>query len=141
MSRLPRNLALLLAGLLQAMPFLRSVCSSPAVLPPAWAIVARLGSGAVALLGSYHAVSGASTIIAAPYTVTATVGTAFSRRLTTQGHAAGSWSAVPNPVAPGLTLGVTGTISGTPTQAGTFTSAITAWEYSNKTGPSTTSTF
>ena len=135
-----RLLPLFLAALLQAAPLFR------VALPATWsaasssAFVLRVGAASSALLGAFDAVSGATTAIATPYTITATVGQAFSRRLTTQGHAAGSWGANPSPIAPGLSLSSSGTISGTPTQAGTFTATITAYEFFLS-GPSTSASF
>ena len=136
-----RSLALLLAVLLQAMPLML------AALPvqsrgsdSAWVAGAPK---LAASLGSYDAVSSATTIINGPYNVTGTVGKALTaRRLTTSPHVAGAWSSAPSPLAPGVNLSATtGTISGTPTIAGTFTATITAWEFGVGQGSSTSSTF
>ena len=135
-----RSLAVVLATALQAMPLLRTMPCAIALNSSHWAVVFRWSGVTSALLGAYDAVSGATTSVAQPYTVATTVGTAFSRRLRTQGHAAGTWSANPDPVAPGLILSLDGTISGTPTTAGTYTASITAWEFYLG-GPSTTATF
>lgn len=58
--RLP---ALVLAIALQILPMSRVACVNQAVAPTGFAIVMRWLAGAVALLGSYHAVSGASAAI------------------------------------------------------------------------------
>jgi hypothetical protein len=55
--------ALLLAAALQVLPMCRVACVNLAVAPTGFAIVMRWLAGAVALLGSYHAVSGASAAI------------------------------------------------------------------------------
>src|SRR5271165_6813151 len=60
-----RMLPVVLAGLLQLMPMLRTVIPvyTQGAAPSAWAIVLRLASGAVVALGSFHAVSGASVAV------------------------------------------------------------------------------
>src|SRR5579859_3044183 len=55
--------ALALATALQVLPLCRVACVNPAVPPTGFAIVMRWLAGAVAVLGSYHAVSGASAAI------------------------------------------------------------------------------
>jgi hypothetical protein len=55
--------ALVLATVLQIVPMCRVACVNQAVAPTGFAIVMRWMAGAVALLGSYHAVSGASAAI------------------------------------------------------------------------------
>ena len=138
-----RSLPLLLAGLLQIMPLWRAAVAErlPGLVPTAWAVVFRLGTGTVAALSSYHAVSGATNSIVTPYTVNATVGTYYSRRLTTSGYSAGGWTASPNPLAPGVSLDNSGYVTGTPSQAGTYSAVISAWEFSNDTGPYVTASF
>jgi hypothetical protein len=134
--KLSRILSLVLAAALQVMPMLRAVIpvQFQALMPSSWAFVLRLASGSVAFLGSYHAVSGATSIVG-PYTIAATQGVPYTRQLGTSGQTAESWSAVPNPIAPGLNLNtVNGLISGTPTRAGTYTPTITAWRYPNNQG-------
>jgi hypothetical protein len=136
-------LPLLLAVLLQALPMTGGPL--PARLPanPDSAFVARPEGRAAASLGGYDAVSSATTVINPPYTITGAVGQPLaSRRLTTSGHVAESWSSTPSPPAPGVTLNSsTGTITGTPTVAGTFPATITGWEFSGNQGPSTSSAF
>ena len=80
--------ALVLATALQILPMCRVACVNQAVAPTGFAIVMRWLAGTVALLGSYHAVSGASAAI--------------------QGVA--SWSKITNGVQTGpVTTSVTGT--------------------------------
>jgi len=55
--------ALVLATALQILPMCRVACVNQAVAPTGFAIVMRWLAGTVALLGSYHAVSGASAAI------------------------------------------------------------------------------
>jgi len=113
-----------------------------------WAIVLKLAAGTVALLGSYHAVSGATAIVT-PYSVNAQVGQPYNRQLTTSVRTAQSWSAntaplrsAVFPLTPGLWLtNSNGRIGGVPTQAVTSSIPITAWENSGNSGNSITATF
>ncbi|MDB6031322.1 MAG: hypothetical protein JWM16_1660 [Verrucomicrobiales bacterium] len=141
---------LLLAAALQFMPMVRvalPVMQSHASAP-AWAIVMRVAAGAVALLGSYHAVS-AATAIVAPYTVNATNGVRYIRQLGTSVRTAYSWTAntAPThtsvyPLTPGLYLtNLTGKIGGTPTWAGTSNITISAWENADNSGGQVSSVF
>src|SRR5947209_5960656 len=141
--RLKRILPLLLALVLQVMPMLRTVLplSTQGFAPSAWAIVLKLAGGAVALLGSYHAVSGATQIVP-PYSVNATVGVPYIRQLGTSGQSAHAWSATTAPLntavyplTPGLWLtNATGKIGGIPTQGGTSNIVISAWEFAGNLG-------
>ena len=89
--RLYKLPALLLAVVLQIVPVSRVACVHAIAAPPCLAIVFRWVAGAVALLGTYHTVSGASAAIAGlantnprgPVTTNATgrVGQAFSYRI------------------------------------------------------------
>ncbi len=145
-----RTFSVLLAALLQVMPMLRSVVTSQSQLlaSPAWAFVLRVGAAATALLGSYHAVSGASAIVQ-PYSVNAQVGTPYNRQLTTSGQTAHSWSAntaplgsAVFPLTPGLWLtNSNGRIGGTPTAAITTNITISAWENSGNRGASISAVF
>jgi hypothetical protein len=116
--------------------------------PSAWAIILKFAAGSVALLGSYHAVSGATNIVP-PYSVKATVGIKLTRQLGTSGQTAHSWSAstAPDksavyPLTPGLYLtNATGKIGGIPTWAGTSNIVIKAWELVNNAGASVSATF
>ncbi len=145
-----RVLSVLLAALLQLMPMLRAVVSSQSQVftPSSWAYVFKVAGGVVALLGSYHAVSGATAIVA-PYTVNAQVGVPYSRQLTTSGQTAHSWSAntatngsLVFPLTPGLWLtNSNGKIGGTPTAAITSNITISAWENSGNRGASVSAVF
>ena len=138
MKNLNRCLPLLLAGLLQTMPLLRTVL--PAMqnaAAPTWAYVFPWVAGGLAFLG-YDAVSSASSISVSP--PTATVGVFYSGTVTYSGGHAGSvnsfslsnstysgssWYCLSSgspTLAPGLTMsypgsGNTVTISGTPREA------------------------
>lgn len=148
--KITRIFSLILALALQVMPLLRTFIPMQfqTYASSAWAVVFRLGAGATALLGSFHAVSGA-TQIATPYTVNATNGVAYKRRLTTTVQSALSWTAATGPLnatvyplTPGLYLtNRTGYIGGVPTAAGTSNIVITAWENNDNTGASVSSTF
>lgn len=145
-----RVLPVLLAALLQLMPMLRALVpvQSQLLSSPAWAFVLRVAATSTALLGSYHAVSGATAIVT-PYTVNAQVGTPYSRQLTTSGQTAHSWSASTAtngspvfPLTPGLWLtNSTGRIGGTPTAATVSNITISAWENSGNRGASVSAVF
>ena len=145
-----RVLPVLLSALLQVMPMLRAMLpvESQLLASPAWAFVLRVAAGATALLGSYHAVSGATAIVA-PYTVNAQVGTPYSRQLTTSAQTAHSWSAntatngsAVFPLTPGLWLtNSNGKIGGTPTMAITTNITISAWENNGNKGASVSAVF
>src|SRR5947208_3823538 len=55
--------ALVLAAMLQIVPLYRVACVNQAIAPTGFAVVMRWLAGAIALLGSYHAVSGASAAV------------------------------------------------------------------------------
>jgi hypothetical protein len=144
-----RSFPVLLAAILQAMPMTRcALALQTLVLGPSWACVLRLTGTTAALLGACDAVSGASAIVP-PYTVKAELGHAYTRVLGTSVDIAHSWSASSGnlrsatfTLAPGLYLtNATGFIGGVPTQAGTFTTTITAWEDVGNTGLSTSDLF
>jgi len=156
--RLNRALPLVLAVALQAMPMIRSIFNAaPQALPPsAWSIILKLGAGTVALLGSYDAVSGASTLIVpfnGGFTVYLTNGIAYKRLLATSPNTAGSWStnglSSSGTTAFQLQAGFsltnrTGYIAGTPALASGITTnnlKITGWENSNNSGASTSTNF
>lgn len=140
----------MLAAGLQVMPMLRTVLplTTQGLAPSTWAIVLKFAAGAVAVLGSYHAVSGATAIVP-PYNVNATVGVRYNRQLGTSGQTAHSWSASTAPLGsavfpltPGLYLtNVTGKIGGIPTWAGISNIVIKAWEKTGNSGASVSATF
>jgi hypothetical protein len=134
--RLP---AVVLAAVIQLSPIVRVTQLAPATAPSGFAVIMQWAAGAVAMLGAYHAVSGASAAISGlapinasgvatgPVTTTAvgTNGQIFRYRIvvTNPGsdHSQDYWNAGPLP--PGLTIntnvGGNGWITGTPTQSGT----------------------
>src|ERR1044072_9356870 len=89
--RIQKVPALVLAAALQVVPMARVAMVNQVIAPSGFAIVFRWVAGAVALLGSYHAGSGASAASAGlanlnppgpvPTTVTGNVGKAFSYRI------------------------------------------------------------
>ncbi len=117
--------SLLLALVLQVMPVTRVILATPPVGGTSFAIVSTWIAGLAALLGSYNAVSGASTTITSAGTATGTNGTAFSYRITTGPDTANTFSAVPLPAGLACNTG-TGRITGTPTQEGSFSVLLTA---------------
>ena len=124
--RLQNVLAMLVAAALQMMPLLRV---APSVLAPVagpLAIILRWATYSAAVMGGFHAVSGASTTITSAKTATGKVGVAFSYRITTGPYSANLFAAAPLP--PGLAVnppGKNGFIMGTPTAAGVTTVKLT----------------
>ena len=134
-----------LAAVLQAVPICRVAVVGQAAAPSAWALVMTWVAGAVALLGSYDAVSGASagvsglvkysgsTPVGLPtFDVAEPMGQAFRYRITVSNPGIdfdkNYFNCIPLP--PGLTintnLGGAGYISGTPLVAGTYTVTLMA---------------
>jgi hypothetical protein len=140
--RIQKAPALVLAAALQLVPMVRVVLVNQAVAPTGYAIVFRWAAAAVALLGSYHAVSGASAAIAGvaslsppgPVTTnaTGTVGQTFAYRIVVTNPGVNPGQAYYNaaPLPPGLTIntniGGNGYITGTPTGSGTYPVLLTA---------------
>ena len=134
--------ALVLAIGLQVAPVSRILAIAPAVNPAGFAVVLRWLACTVALLGTYHTVSGASAAIAGvantnpngPVSTNAagTVGQSFSYRIIVtnpgQSPAQDFWNAAPLPA--GLTIntnvGGNGFITGKPTLAGVYPVQLTA---------------
>ena len=134
--------ALVLAVGLQLAPVSRILAIAPTANPAGFAIVFRWLVCAVALLGSYHTVSGASAAIAGvantsptgPVSTNAagTVGQSFSYRIIVtnpgQSSAQNFWNAAPLP--PGMTIntnvGGNGYITGKPTAGGVYPVQLTA---------------
>ena len=134
-----------LAVVLQVLPLCRVAVVSQVAAPSAWALVMTWVAGAVALLGSYDAVSGASagvsgvgkysgsTPVGTPtFEVSEPMGQAFRYRITVSNPGTDFDKNYFNclPLPPGLTintnLGAAGYISGTPLLAGTFTVTLVA---------------
>lgn len=157
MKTLERILPLLLAVIIQIMPLVRAVLPAAQGASSSWAIVLKIGAGLAALLGSYNAVSGATTSVApinGSFTVQLTNGIPFKPyKMKTQGyHSASSWSANTAalgsslyPIVPGMTLtnisGLRGWIGGTPTVVTNKVVTITAWENSGNSGAGVSADF
>jgi hypothetical protein len=123
--RIAKVPSLVLALALQVLPVTRVFIASSPATGSSFAIVFTWIAGAAALLGSYDAVSGASTRITSPITATGTNGTPFSYRITTGPDGANVFNAAPLPN--GLTVSTTsGRITGTPTVDGVFIILLTA---------------
>jgi hypothetical protein len=121
-SRIP---SIALALVLQVLPVTRVFMAASPVAGSSFAIVSTWVAGLAALLGSYNAVSGASTTITSVKTATATNGVAFTYRITTLPYPA-TWFAASNLPA-GLTISTTvGRITGIPTTEGVFVVLLTA---------------
>lgn len=148
-----RIFPVVLAALLQLMPFVRSMVPivNSGFASSAWAVVFRLATGSVALLGAHHAVSGASAVSLVPST--ATVGVPYTGILQYSGsHSADvkSWQCITNfagkqtacsssyLIAPGVSVvnssTKVATVTGTPTSAGTFTFTMKIWSGASCTG-------
>jgi hypothetical protein len=134
-----KMLPVLLAGILQMMPFLRSALPALEFAgSPAGSVVMRWVAGGVAFFG-YHAISSASSISISP--PTATIGHAYSGTLTYSGSHSGSVSSMKyngvclgsTTFAPGMTItyngSYTASITGTPTGTVTTTSNINMFIY------------
>ena len=132
--------ALLMALFLQFAPLVRTIEPAVAgVLQPVLLLL-RWASAATAVAGGAHALSGATGLVTAT-TVRATNGIATTSRaqITSNDHGnAQSYSATGLPPGILVTSSTAGIISGTPTQAGTFSTLVTGWENSNRTGRSYT---
>lgn len=102
------------------------------------AFVIRIGGVSAALIGGAQAMSGATTWVSSTNPPIGRVGSGYTYRLQTAGnHSAGSWSSSTLPS--GLSIVPSAGqffVQGTPTVAGTTTVTLTAWENSNRTGPS-----
>lgn len=121
-SRLP---TLLLALALQVLPVSRVFFTATPAAGSSFAYVSTWLAGLGALLGSYNAVSGASTAITSATTATATNGVVFSYRVTT-GPDAANWFSASN-LPPGLVISTTvGRITGIPTTNGVYVVRLTA---------------
>jgi len=118
-----RILSLLFAAALQVAPCARVVYSSVQAVVPESTVIFRLIIGAVAALGAFDAVSGASTVITSPNNATGVVGQAFSYRITVGPRAATIFRASPLP--DGLYMDRS-YILGTPTTPGETEVKLTA---------------
>jgi Immunoglobulin domain/Immunoglobulin I-set domain len=146
-SKLTKYLSLVLAGMLQLLPLIRTALPSflTAARSPMGSIIARWVAGGVAYFG-YHAISGATSLnysisISPP---TATQGKFYSGTLTWTGGYSGEVSSMsingncivssPFTISPGLSIiysgGSSATISGTPTASNLFTMSSEIYLYS-----------
>jgi len=116
-------LSLLCATALQTVPLARVVYSAAQAVVPESAVVFRLIIGAVATLGAFDAVSGASTVIFSPNTATGMVSQAFNYRILVGPRAATIYRAAPLP--DGLYMDRS-YILGTPTTPGATQVKLTA---------------
>jgi Immunoglobulin domain/Immunoglobulin I-set domain len=138
-TRFLQTLSLVLAALLQIAPLVRTLLPAQSGLAPsAWAIVLKIGVGAIALLG-FDAVSQASSISISP--ANATVGTPYTGTITYSGGHAGAVNSMTysnnclsgSPIAflDGMTItyssGNTATVSGTPTNAANYAFTLKVW--------------
>ena len=81
MKRLTRTLPLILAALLQLLPLLRNIVTSPAA-GSSFAIILRWGIGSAAALETVDAVSGATNFFAGPSNYVGTASVYFTNNLT-----------------------------------------------------------
>lgn len=89
-------------------------------------VTASNGDGTSATQSFNITVQQAPSITSGPPTSTATVGTAYSFSYTAGGYPAPTFSVTSGSLPTNLALSSTGTISGTPTAAGTFNGIVTA---------------
>ena len=92
-----RFYSLLFAAFLQVVPLARVAHSTAQAVAPGATIIFRLLLGAVAALGAFDAVSGASTTIFSPNSATGTVAHAFSYHILVGPRAATIYRATPLP--------------------------------------------
>jgi hypothetical protein len=116
--------SVILALVLQLLPLVRVVQTTVLPVGAPAAIILKWVTAALAVAGTMHAVSGASTMITSPSTASGKVGTTFTYRIKTGPDSANRFAATPLP--PGLTLNSLGIISGVPTAAGVTITHLTA---------------
>lgn len=136
---LSKILPVFLAGMLQVAPVLKNVLMQAREMAPcAWAVVLRIGAGAIGVFG-FDAVSSASSIAISPNT--ATNGVSYVGTVTYSGGHAGSVSSMmlsnncmtsQLSFLQGLKISYAGanraTVSGTPTNSGTFPFTLKIWD-------------
>jgi hypothetical protein len=100
---------------------------------------ASTGTGPYTGSQSYTLQVSAPTLVFTPSALTATVGAAYSQAITAAGGTApySNYTVSSGSLPAGLTLGADGTLSGTPTEGGSFTFKISATDASTGTGPYT----
>jgi len=138
-AKFVKLMSILLALALQISPLIRSILpNTTGLAPSAWAMVLKIGVGAVALLG-FDAVSQASSIAISP--PNATIGVPYVGTITYSGGHAGSVSSMSfsnaclgslAPFLAGLQIqysgGNTATVSGTPTNGGSYAFSVEVYE-------------
>ena len=140
MNRLFRTPALILAVLLQMLPFVRTFAVAYESLAPAFAIILRLTVFSAATMGGLNAVSGATQIDQppAPYAMRLTNGVAFFQPLHVSGETATYWTITSKPAWMNIN-GVNGSsvwsLSGNPNVSGVTTHSLTAKENQATTNP------
>jgi hypothetical protein len=128
--------SLFLAALLQLLPIARAALPVTQNAANIIVIIFRWAVGSTAVLGSVQAMSGASTRISSPKSVTATNGEFFTLRLRTSPYQSGYWEASNLP--PGIDLVVSPwRLEGIPTTDGIYQVGLVAKESRNS-GPSRT---
>jgi hypothetical protein len=141
----------LLAFLLQRAPLLRVLASSETSIGNPLSVLMR-SAFTLAAVGGYHALAGATQMSTNPASpATATVGRSFSMVFAVIGAPANAASyEVRGTMPPGLSVpglsgdllnASSGTITGTPTTAGSFSLLIRAWNNTNKRGDGGNPTF
>jgi hypothetical protein len=133
--------------LLQRTPVLRLAANAGETIAPSRIVsLLKTITATAASLGAVHSLAGATRFVVSNASVTGTVGTAITPvafSVTGAQTPAGSYR-VTGTLPPGLTVtganangvvnGTTGSITGTPTTAGTYTLSILAYEHANGTG-------
>ncbi len=145
--------AMALMFLLQRTPILRTVIASEFTLQATAGTVLKGVLASAAAMGTVHTLAGATTLNAGTggNPVQGTVGQSFSGGFAVVGapHAAGSYR-ITGTLPAGLSIpGIVGdtinasvvTITGTPTQSGSFPLSVTAWKGLNRTGDGGKPTF
>jgi hypothetical protein len=118
-----RFLSVMFAAVLQVVPLARVAYSTVQAVAPESTVIFRLVIGAVASLGAFDAVSGASTLITSPNSATGTIAQAFSYRITVGPRIATIYKAAPLPDGLSIERSI---ISGTPTIPGVTAVKLTA---------------
>lgn len=90
------------------------------------------------VVGYFTSSCPATLTVTNPSTTTATVGTAFSQTFTQTGGVGTTTFSTTSPLPGGMTLATNGTLSGTPTQTGSFPIVVTARDADDCTGIGTT---
>lgn len=151
----PSAVSLILAMFLQVAPCAqRLLPASPALAAAPVAVFLRWVAGALAVAGSYHAVSAASAALGSATKVSSKVGSRLSYQIKIsdgetrqpeswliEGESFSNSGSTTTGMPPGLSLSLsTGIINGIPKQAGSFPVTITAYEHKQLSGAELTFT-